>query len=114
MKLFFKHLIRSIGKRPLQPIIIILTIALSFLVCASALTIKSSLSDEMSKMNEASYGSSDIVIKLNSNSKSRFMFDTEAERVLNGKANAVGTYELIFLLNGESTMARAVALPTLT
>lgn len=110
MKLFFKHLIRSIGKRPLQPIIIILTIALSFLVCASALTIKSSLSDEMSKMNEASYGSSDIVIKLNSNSKSRFMFDTEAERVLNGKANAVGTYEMIFLLNGESTMARAVDL----
>lgn len=108
MKLFFKHLIRSIRKRPLQPLIIILTIALSVMVCASALTIKQSVADELNASNEAVYGSSDIVIKLNSSSKSRFMFDTEAEKILGDNANSVGTYELIFSLNDDTVFAKAV------
>ena len=69
MKLFFKHLIRGILKRPLQPVIIILTIALSVLVSITAFTMKKSVADEVNLSNEAIYGSSDIVVKLNSNSR---------------------------------------------
>ena len=108
MKLFFKHLIRGILKRPLQPVIIILTIALSVLVSITAFTMKKSVADEVNLSNEAIYGSSDIVVKLNSNSRSRFMFDTEVESLLSGKANAVGTYELVFSLNDDAVFAKAV------
>ncbi len=108
MKLFFKHLFRGIIKRPLQPVIITLTIALSVLVSVTAFTMKESVADEINLSNEAAYGSSDIVVKLNSNSRSRFMFDKEAESLLSGKANAVGTYELIFSLNKDTVFAKAV------
>ena len=67
MKLFFKHLLRGIQKRPLQPIIIILTISLSILVSICAFTVKSSVADEINASTEAKYGTSDLVVQLNSN-----------------------------------------------
>ena len=108
MKLFFKHLLRGIKKRPLQPIIIIFTVTLSVLVCSLALTIKNLVATEINSMSEAAYGSSDIVIKLNGDSKSRFMFENEAEKVLLGQANAVGTYELVFSQKNSTVFAKAV------
>ena len=108
MKLFLKHLFRSIRQRPLQPIVIVLTITLSVLVSVVAFSIKQLISDEINSINESKYGTSDIVIQLNSNSKSRFMFEDEVEKILSGKANAVGSYELVFTLNDETVFAKAV------
>ena len=108
MKLFFKHLLRGIQKRPLQPIIIILTISLSILVSICAFTVKSSVADEINASIDAKYGSSDLVVQLNSNSKSRFMLDSEAEKILGGDAKCAGTYELVLSLDDDTVFAKAV------
>lgn len=110
MKLFFKHLIRSIRKRPLQPVIIIFTIAFSVLVAISSLTLKSSVTNELNCTQKSSYGHADLVLSQNSSSKSRFMFDWEIENLLGGMANAVGTYEIVLSYEGDSVFARAVDL----
>lgn len=108
MKLFFKHLLRGIQKRPLQPTIIILTISLSILVAICAFTVKSSVGEEIKSSTEAKYGSSDLVLQLNSNSKSRFMLDSEAEKILGGDAKCAGTYELVLSLDDDTVFAKAV------
>ncbi len=108
MSLFFKHLVRGIQKRPLQPIIIILTISLSVLVSVCAFTVKSSVGEEIKSSTEAKYGSSDLVVQLNSSSKSRFMLDSEAEKILANDAKCAGTYELVLALDGDTVFAKAV------
>ncbi|MBQ8545757.1 MAG: hypothetical protein IJ437_02320 [Clostridia bacterium] len=109
MRLFLKHLFRSIRKRPLQPLIITLTILLSVLVMTMSLTIKASLSEEINSVNDSKYGHADIVVNLNNESASRFMFTSDASELLGDRASVVGSYELVFTTsNGGAVTGKAV------
>lgn len=106
MNLFFKHMLRSIRGRPIQPIILVLTLSLSLAVSSVILSIKSAIFNEtMSEFSEK-YGSSDIIISVDSNSTSRFIFASEVERIVPEGAKVSGYYELL-LSGGEDIILGA-------
>ncbi|MBQ9071039.1 MAG: hypothetical protein IJY23_06825 [Clostridia bacterium] len=95
MKLFFKHLFRSIKRRPTQPFILIFTLALAVAISVSAINLKSTLIDEERLADEEENGSADLVISLNSSSASRFMFTSEVKEILGTDTRCAGYYEVI-------------------
>ena len=97
MKLFLKHLLGSIRKRPLQPIILVLTLTLSMLTSLVSFSLQDALVKESELEQAARYGDADFTVTLNSASKSRFMFASHAEEILGERADVVGCYELIML-----------------
>jgi hypothetical protein len=101
MKLFFKHLLNSIKKRPLQPLILVLTIILAVTVCAVSISLGARVSKEVAKSAMVRNGDSDFVVKVSSTSTSRFMFAEKAESILDGKARVSGIYELPVFLGEE-------------
>ena len=106
MNLFFKHMLRSIRGRPIQPIILVLTLSLSLAVSSVILSIKSAIFNEtMSEFSEK-YGSSDIIISVDTNSTSRVIFASEVERIVPEGAKVSGYYELL-LSGGEDIILGA-------
>ena len=100
MKLFFKHLFRSIKKRPLQPLILLFTVTLSLIVCAVSIALSGYLNVEAEHEQSARYGRADISIGINANTKSRLMFTKTVKDVLGDDVAVSGCYELpIFLKN---------------
>lgn len=93
MKLFIKHLFRGILYRPLQPIILILTLSVSLGISLVAMGTRGAIEAELAGEQSAAYGDADLTVSQNSTSASRFMFPKDVESVLEG-ASAVGVYEL--------------------
>lgn len=105
MKLLFKHLTRSIGKKPLQPIILTLTIALAVVASIFAFTLADTLREESSVAQTVKYGSADLTVSVGNSSNSRFLFTEDVEDVLGEDANVAGTYELPMIVgNSERTV----------
>ena len=109
MRLFLKHLFRDIFKKPLQPAILILTITLSVAACVFSLTMGELVAEEFSSVQKASFGSADISISPNSTSKTRFIFADDAERLLDGRGKAVGSFELPMFFGEQKKVAFGVA-----
>lgn len=109
MKLFFKHLINSIKKRPLQPFILIFTLILAVTVCASSISLGKRIGDEVSQRAIVRDGGADFTVKVSSSSKSRFMFAKDAENILGERANVSGVYELPLFIGQEKSTFFAVA-----
>ncbi|MBQ3571817.1 MAG: hypothetical protein IJA15_03200 [Clostridia bacterium] len=109
MKLFFKHLAKSVRTNPLQPIILLLTLIISVAFCAFAFSIHGLLEDEMNNVQKAQYGNADLTVSLNSSDQSRFMFAKEVEDILSDRAVATGAFELPLLLEGKGRTAFGVA-----
>ena len=109
MRLLLKHLLHSIRKKPTQPLIITLTIALSVAMTIFALTIYDSLTTDAEMAQAAEYGSADFTIELGSLSDSRFLFASDVKDALGDRANAAGVYPLPLILDGTGDTARGVA-----
>ncbi len=107
MKLFFKHLLKSTKKRPLQPLILLVTLVLSVTVMCSVLTLHSAISDERYLMEEARLGRAEIEISLSSSSDSRFMFAEDAVRIVGENAKVSGYYEVILSVGEEGIVSAA-------
>ncbi|MBQ3041490.1 MAG: ABC transporter permease [Clostridia bacterium] len=109
MRLFFRHLSRSVRKRPLQPIIITVTIVLTIMALVASFGIKNSISEELRLGEESRVGNADFSITATADSKSRFMTAEYVESVLGDGATAVGLYELMFVYgDSEVVMGEAV------
>ncbi len=109
MKLFFKHLGRSIVKKPLQPVILIVTLMLAIIVSIFSFSLRDSMEEEIARGQELKYGASQITIGLNANADSRFMFADEAEKVLGGDGVAAGTFELPLMVGQDQKTVFGVA-----
>lgn len=109
MILFLKHTIKSIAKKPLQPIILIFTLMLSILTATLSLTVQDMLLDNSAILHEESYGKSDIAVTLNGSSTSRFMFTNDVNKLLGSRAEAAGVYELPLSLKGTNETVFGVA-----
>ena len=104
MKLFFKHLAKSIKRKPAQPFVLILTLAIAVGVCIMSFGLNDCFAEENKLSTFAEYGNSDITLTLNGTSKSRFMFTDEVRGVLGDGAVAAGVFELPMFL-GEGAEA---------
>lgn len=100
MRLIFKHLRRSIGKKPLQPIILVLTIALAISTSIFAFTVGDTLYDDVQSSQLAKYGNAEFTVSVGNSSDSRFLFIDDVESLLDERANVAGCYELPMILNG--------------
>lgn len=109
MKLYLKHLFRSIGKRPLQPVILVLTLTLSILVTFAALCLNHMLVEEVDIGQKEMYGTANITVSLSADSESRFMFASRAEELLADCAEVVGTYHLPMFLGEDKSTVFGVA-----
>ncbi|MBR2466337.1 MAG: hypothetical protein IKB38_05345 [Clostridia bacterium] len=98
MKLFFKHLFRSVGKKPLQPLILVLTLSIAITACTLALSIKDALLEEARVSQTSQYGRAEMTVTLNGESRYRFMFARDANRLLGDSGYAFGAYEMILSL----------------
>ncbi len=95
MRLFFKHILRSIRGRPAQPIILILTLSLALAVSSIILSIKSAIFNETTSEFSEKYGNSDVIISVDSNSTSRFIFASDVQEILGADAVISGYYDLL-------------------
>ena len=109
MKLLFKHLMHSIRKRPTQPLIITLTLALSVALTVFALTVYSSLTTDAALAQEANYGSADFTVELGNSSDSRFLFASDVRDALGEGASVAGIYPLPMILDGTADTVSGVA-----
>ena len=109
MRLILKHLLHSIRKKPTQPLIIMLTLALSVAMTIFALTIYDSLTTDAEMAQAAEYGSADFTIELGSSSDSRFLFASDVKATLGDRVAVAGVYPLPLILNGTSDTASGVA-----
>ncbi len=109
MKLFFKHLFRSIKKRPLQPIILTLTLMLAVVACCASLITKEYMKEESNGSQLAQYGNADISITLNATTKSRFMFVEDVEKILGESGKVSGTYELLLFMGEQQKTVFGIA-----
>lgn len=109
MRLLLKHLARSIGKKPLQPIILILTLTLSIATTVFAFTIDDMIDDDVKATQELKYGDATLMIGVGNSSDSRFLFADDAIDVLGKSAKVSGIYELplIFGDTGDTTIGVA-------
>lgn len=109
MRLFFKHLARSVVKKPLQPLILVITLTLAIIVSMFSLSISDALEEETKLGQVAKYGNAQITIGLNSKESSRFMFVEDVEDVLKEDGVAVGTFELPLTIGQEKNTVYGVA-----
>ena len=109
MGVFFKHLIRTVKKAPLQPLLILLTIILSVAVGVTAFRFGSVFfirSGEM-RMEEVALG--DIVINSGAERPNGILFDSDAKELLGDKAEVLGDFSLIAFRNGENGKKQPIA-----
>ena len=109
MKLLLKHIFRSIGKKPLQPIIIVLTLALAMATAVFAFTVADTMQDEIGAAQTAKYGNAHFMVTVGNASDSRFLFADDVTDVLGEGAKAVGCYELPLILKGTDATTIGVA-----
>ena len=109
MKLFLKHIFRSIGKKPLQPIVIVLTLALAMATAIFSFTIADTMEAELDVSQMEKYGSARFTVSVGNTSESRFLFVDDIIDALGEDVLAVGCYELPLILQGTGNTTVAVA-----
>ena len=109
MKLFFKHLLRSTLKKPLQPILLTLTLALAVMASIFTLTLERMIDDENSALQAVTYGSADLTVTLDGASTSRFMFVKDAEQILGESAKVAGCFSLPLTMGEQKNAVSGVA-----
>lgn len=109
MRLILKHLARSIGRKPLQPIILILTLTLSIATTIFAFTIDDMIDDDVKASQALKYGDASFMVSVGNSSDSRFLFADDVTDVLGESAKVAGLYELPLILDGTEDTTIAVA-----
>ncbi|MBQ9131656.1 MAG: ABC transporter permease [Clostridia bacterium] len=106
MTLFFKHLCKSTRQRPLQPLLLIITLALAVSTSIFSYTVEDALAEEAEWIQAAQYGDSDLSVALTGSSGSRFMFASDIEDLLGKEITTVGCLELpVFVGEHQETVA---------
>lgn len=107
MKLFLRHILRSIKKSPLQPFIILITLIVSVatFITASKLTIN--VYKENLYYKSIDNYTCDITVKLSKSDDVRILFTDDAESIIASDGKVQGEFELTALINrnGQSELA---------
>lgn len=111
MRLFLKHILRSIKKAPLQPLIIILTLTIAVATIITATELSETVINDLSYKKTARDSSSDITVRLSKSDKVRILFKDEAERIVADNGSVMGEFHLTALTDceNESSLVSIVA-----
>lgn len=100
MKLFFKHIFRSIRKSPLQPILICLTVALAVAVAVTSLRVSEMFADHARQSAYREQAVGDVLISMRGDSDVRLLFDEDARALLGDDGSVLGEFRLSAFLTG--------------
>ena len=98
MKLFLKHIIRSIKKSPLQPIIILITL----IVAVTTFVTVTKLAYKEHQHYNSGESTADITVKLSQSDDVRILFIEDAQSIVGEEGNVQGELELTALINTDS------------
>jgi len=99
MFVYGKHIVNSIKKKPTQPLIIIITIAMAVAIFLASFVVKNVFTDYSVAKYKSSAGDSDISINVSSQSEVRFMELSKAEELLDDGDKAYGVYTITSIYN---------------
>lgn len=99
MKLFFRHILRSIKKSPLQPIIILITLIVSVATFVTATKLAINVYKENLHYKNVDNYTCDITVKLSKNDEVRFLFPDDAESIVGKDGKVQGEFGLTALVN---------------
>ena len=109
MKLFFKHLLCSTGKKPYQPILLAFSLMLAVTSAIFSFSLERAINEETMLAQAKTYGSAHVAITLDQSSASRFMFAQDAQQILGSSAEVAGSFDLPLTMGEEKTAVSAVA-----
>lgn len=106
MKLLLKHIVRSILKAPLQPLLILLTVVLSVATTVTSLRMQSVIVDHAETKASVGTELGDVVIGIGPKARLRVLFERDAERVVGEDGAVLGEFSFTaFYDNGQANRA---------
>lgn len=109
MKLFFKHLLCSTRKKPLQPILLAITLTLAVMGSVFTFALDRAINQETESAQKSVYGAASLTVTLNDASASRFMFASDAELLLGKRAAVAGSFDLPMTMGENKRAVSGVA-----
>ncbi len=107
MKIYLRHICNGFRRRPWQPVVVILCIALAVAVFLAAFVTKDLFSDYQDYIVFASAGSSDVRMDVTDHSDVRYMETKHVTSLLGDEAEVVGYYGIsaLYLKEGGASFA---------
>ena len=107
MKLFLKHIFRTLIKSPAQPLLILLTVVLAVSTGVTAFRIRDMFEAHAEEEQQKAAELGDVVISLKRDSRVRMLFCEDAEAIVGDQGSVVGEYILTVFAEREGEV-RAV------
>ncbi len=105
MRLFLKHIARSIKRAPLQPILICLTVMLSVALSITCFSLAEFFGKRTEHLTRAQTELGDLLITARTDSAAHLLFEEQAEVLIADKGEVLGDFSLTALLAGEGERA---------
>ncbi len=95
MKLFFKHILRTLRAHPLQPLLILLTLSLCVCVCVTSLGLYGVFTrrNQVGEDQVALWG--DLILRVGKDSDERMLFEDDVQAILGDRGVAFGDYSMV-------------------
>ena len=112
MRLFFKHIVRTVRSSPLQPMLVLLTLILSVAIGITALKISMVFFERADDQSSKDAVLGDITVTASLDRDIGIIFDTDVKEILGNTAEVLGEFELSALVISEegSRVVRASAI----
>lgn len=108
IRIYLRHLFRTIRRKPLQPILITVILTLAFLLTNVCLSMSLSFRDNREARQKNVSGEADIILSPSAVSPSRFL-DPQDVKTLLPDATVCGSYTLPYILDGEPVTGISVS-----
>ena len=94
MRIFGKHIFRSIRKHPLEPIMIVLTVMLCVAVMILSVALPININQNARAGMTSDEWTSDLLVSMKASSDRRILFDEDVSEALEGIADYLGEFSL--------------------
>lgn len=101
MKLFLKHILRSMRHAPLQPLLIILTVAVAVSLSVMAFAVSGMFADRAEQTAQSATAAGDLLISMRADSGARILFEEDAAALLGDDGRVLGEFRLTGVLSNE-------------
>lgn len=101
MSIFFKHILRTVKKAPLQPLLILLTVIMSVAVGVTSFRFGRVFFVRAEEMGNEEVALGDITVTASSERSNGILFDSDAKDLLGDRARVLGDFSLVAFRDGE-------------
>lgn len=102
MTLFFKHILRTVRRAPLQPLLILLTVTLATAVGVTAFRVRDMFAEHAAQSADYAEEMGDVVVSLRADSKVRMLFCEDAQAAVGENGTVFGEFALTVFCAGEN------------